>query len=91
MPARLTVHLLLAGVLFAEPGYRQVFDRMCAGPTGLVPARPSASVLRQARQRLDPAPFDLLRGPVAATAAQTRGRGPPVVVDGALAPVPVVQ
>jgi hypothetical protein len=52
VPARVTVYLLLAGALFAELGYRQVFDRLCAGLTGLAPVRPSGSALRQARQRL---------------------------------------
>ncbi|MFJ9777862.1 transposase domain-containing protein [Kitasatospora sp. NPDC101157] len=79
VPARVTVYLLLAGALFAELGYRQVFDRMCAGLAGLAPARPTASALRQARQRLGPAPlkvlFDLVRGPVATTAAQARWHG----------------
>ncbi|WP_253209352.1 transposase domain-containing protein [Streptomyces niphimycinicus] len=31
VPARVAVYLLLAGALFAELGYRQVFDRLCAG------------------------------------------------------------
>lgn len=93
VPARVTVYLLLAGALFAELGYRQVFDRLCAGAAGLVPARPSGSALRQARQRLGAAPlkalFDLVRGPVATVAAQTRWRGLLVVaVDGTLLPVP---
>ncbi|MGW2253770.1 IS4 family transposase [Kitasatospora sp. NPDC001660] len=93
MPARVTVYLLLAGALFAGLGYRQVFDRMCAGLTDLAPTRPGGSALRQARQRLGAAPmkalFDLVRGPVATTAAQARWRGLLVVaVDGTLLPVP---
>ncbi|MCX4759344.1 IS4 family transposase [Kitasatospora purpeofusca] len=93
VPARVTVYLLLAGALFAELGYQQVFDRLRAGLAGLAPARPSGSALRQARQRLGPAPlkalFDLVRGPAATTAAQTRWRGLLVVaVDGTLLPVP---
>lgn len=92
VPARVTVYLLLAGALFAELGYRQVFDRLCAGLAGLAPARPSGSALRQARQRLGAAPlkalFDMVRGPVATTAAQARWRGLLVVaVDGTLLPV----
>ncbi|MFF8996369.1 IS4 family transposase, partial [Streptomyces sp. NPDC014983] len=93
VPARVTVYLLLAGALFAELGYRQVFDRLCAGLAGLAPTKPSGSALRQARQRLGAAPlkalFDLVRGPVATVAAQTRWRGLLVVaVDGTLLPVP---
>ncbi|MGW0789831.1 IS4 family transposase [Streptomyces sp. NPDC002911] len=93
VPARVTVYLLLAGALFAELGYRQVFDRLCAGLAGQASARPSGSALRQARQRLGAAPlralFDLVRGPVATVAAQTRWRGLLVVaVDGTLLSVP---
>ncbi|MEV6013414.1 IS4 family transposase [Streptomyces sp. NPDC051976] len=93
VPARVTVYLLLAGALFNELGYRQVFDRLCAGLAGLPLVRPSGSALRQARQRLGPAPlkalFDLVRGPAATTAAAGRWRGLTVVaVDGTLLPVP---
>ncbi len=93
VPARVTVHLLLAGALFAGLGDRQVFDRMCAGLTDLAPAKPGGSALRQARRRPGAAPMkalsDLVRGPVATTAAQARWRGLLVVaVDGTLQPVP---
>ncbi|MFE0517140.1 IS4 family transposase [Streptomyces sp. NPDC058964] len=93
VPARVTVYLLLAGALFAELGYRQVFDRLCAGLAGLAPTKPSGSALRQARQRLGAAPlkalFDLVRGPVATVAARIRWRGLLVVaIDGTLLPVP---
>lgn len=82
-----------AGVFFSGLGYRQVFDRLCAGLAGLPVVRPSGSALRQARQRLGPAPmkalFDLVRGPAATTAAAGRWRGLRVVaVDGTLLPVP---
>jgi hypothetical protein len=78
LPARVVVYLVLASVLFTELGYRQVWSRLVSGlPAPL--ASPSASALRQARQRLGPAPlralFDLLRGPAATTARQTRWRG----------------
>ena len=77
LPARVTVYLLLAGCLFAEVGYRQVWHKLTAGLTGLVVADPSENALWQARARLGVAPvrwlFDLLRGP-AATAAGTRVR-----------------
>jgi Insertion element 4 transposase N-terminal/Transposase DDE domain len=79
LPSRVTVYLLLAAVLFAELGYRNVWQKMTAGLAGLPLKSPTASALRQARQRLGPAPlralFDLLRGPAATTARQTRWRG----------------
>jgi hypothetical protein len=93
VPARVTVYLLLAAALFIGLGYRQVFDRLCAGLAGLSPVRPSGSALRQARQRLGPAPmkalFDLVSGPAATAATAGRWRGLRVVaVDGTLLPVP---
>ncbi|MFG3702948.1 IS4 family transposase, partial [Micromonospora sp. NPDC047620] len=72
LPARVVVYLLLAGCLFADLGYRQVWQRLTAGLAGLSLSTPSGSALRQARQRLGTAPlralFDLLRGPAATTA-----------------------
>ncbi|RSN06811.1 IS4 family transposase [Nonomuraea sp. WAC 01424] len=93
VPARVTVYLLLAAAMFTGLGYRQVFDRLCAGLAGLAPVRPSGSALRQARQRLGPAPmkalFDLISGPAATAAAAGWWRGLRVVaVDGTLLPVP---
>ena len=74
LPSRVVVYLLLAGCLFAEYGYSQVWQQLTAGLGGLTLAEPSSSALRQARQRLGPAPlralFDLLRGPAATTATQ---------------------
>lgn len=90
VPARVVVYLLLAGCLFADCGYRMVWAKLVAGLRGLPVADPSGSALRQARQRLGPAPlralFDLLRGPAATSAvAAVRWRGLlPVVVDGTL-------
>jgi hypothetical protein len=79
LPARVVVYLLLAGCLFAEVGYRQVWSRLTAGLLGLPTCSPSGSALRQARQRLGPRPlqalFELVRGPAATTAAQVRWRG----------------
>ena len=79
LPARVTVYLLLAAALFAELGYRNVWQKLTAGLAGLPLRTPTASALRQARQRLGVAPlralFDLLRGPAATTARQTRWRG----------------
>ncbi|MGW9081411.1 transposase domain-containing protein [Streptomyces kronopolitis] len=93
VPARVTVYLLLAAALFNGLGYQQVFDRLCAGLAGLPLLRPSGSALRQARQRLGPAPmkalFHLVSGPAATTAAAGQWRGLRVVaVDGTLLPVP---
>ena len=76
LPARVVVYLLLAGCLFADLGYRQVWRRLTAGLDGLDVAAPTASAMAQARRRLGPGPlrelFALLRGPSAA-AARWRG------------------
>jgi hypothetical protein len=67
LPSRVVVYLLLAGCLFAELGYSQVWRRLAAGLDGLDVAAPTASALTQARRRLGPGPlrelFRLLRGP----------------------------
>jgi hypothetical protein len=67
LPARVVVYLLLAGCLFAELGYSQVWHRLTAGLDGLPAAAPTASAMTQARRRLGPGPlrelFALLRGP----------------------------
>jgi hypothetical protein len=69
LPSRVVVYLLLAGCLFAELGYRKVWQRLVAGLDGLPVASPGAAALRQARRRVGAAPlralFDLLRGPAA--------------------------
>ncbi|MFY1669539.1 transposase domain-containing protein [Plantactinospora sp. WMMB334] len=81
LPARVVVYPLLAGCLFAELGYQQVWQQLTAGLTGLDLTEPTSSALRQAaRQRLGPAPlralFDLLRGPAATTTTRAiRWRG----------------
>jgi hypothetical protein len=73
------MYVLLAGCLFAELGYRQVWAKFTSGLHPLPVASPTGSGLRQARQRLGPQPvqalFDLLRGPAATTAEQVRWRG----------------
>ncbi|WP_233160294.1 IS4 family transposase [Pseudonocardia sp. MH-G8] len=81
LPSRVVVYLLLAGGLFAELGYRQVWARMTAALAGLAPARPSPSALAQACRRIGPAPlralFDLPRGPASGlsrTGVWWRGR-----------------
>jgi hypothetical protein len=69
LPSRVVVYLLLAGCLFADLGYRKVWQRLVAGLDGLAVANPGSAALRQARQRVGVAPlralFDLLRGPAA--------------------------
>ena len=72
LPARVVVYLVLAGCLFTDRGYGQVWHRLVAGLGGLVVAAPTAAALTQARRRLGAAPlrvlFDLVRGPAATTA-----------------------
>jgi hypothetical protein len=67
LPARVVVYLLLAGCLFEELGYPQVWRRLAAGLGGVPAAAPAASAMTQARRRLGPGPlrelFFLLRGP----------------------------
>jgi hypothetical protein len=69
LPSRVVVYLLLAGALFAELGYGQVWARMVAGLDGLAVATPTVSALAQARRRIGVASlralFDLFRGPAA--------------------------
>ncbi len=90
LPARVVVYLILAGCLFAGLGYCLVWQQMTAGLAGLAVAEPTSSALRQARQRLGPAPlralFDLLRGPAATSATQAiRWRGLLLtVIDGTI-------
>jgi hypothetical protein len=73
LPSRVVVYLLLAGCLFAELGYQQVWHKLTAGLGSLPVARPSGNALWQARARLGAAPlrwlFDLLRGPATAITA----------------------
>ena len=77
LPARVVVYLLLAGCLFAELGYRQVWHKLTAGLGTLPVAHPGGNALWQARARLGAGPlrwlFDLLRGPATAI---TAGVGP---------------
>lgn len=69
LPSRVVVYLLLAGALFAEIGYTQVWARLVAGldPAGV--SRPGSSALSQAMRRVGPDPlrelFTLMRGPAA--------------------------
>lgn len=72
LPSRVVVYLLLAGALFTECGYRQVWARMTAGLDGLAVATPTAVALAAGRRRIGSAPlaalFELLRGPAAGPA-----------------------
>jgi hypothetical protein len=94
LPSRVVVYLLLAGCLFAELGYRRVWQRLVAGLEGLEVAGPSSAGLAQARRRVGVAPlralFDLLRGPAAvAPAGAVRWRGLLVcAIDGTTISVP---
>jgi len=76
LPSRVVVYLLLAGALFAEIGYRQVWARLVAGLDPAAVAAPGSSALSQALRRVGAAPlrelFTLLRGP-AVGAARWRG------------------
>ena len=86
LPARVVVYLVLAGCLFSELGYCQVWRRLGAGLDGLDVAAPTASAMTQARRRLGPEPlrelFFLLRGP---EPAGVRWRGLPVAaIDGTI-------
>ncbi len=63
LPARVGVYLLLAGCLFAELGYGQVWQRLTAGLDGLPLVTPTASALTRARRRLGSAPLQALFAP----------------------------
>ena len=54
LPAGVVVYLLLAGCLFSELGYPQVWRKLTAGLEGLPFAVPTASAVTQARRRLGP-------------------------------------
>lgn len=77
LPSRVAVYLLLAGALFAEIGYQQVWARLVAGLDPATVAAPGSSALSQALRRVGVAPlrelFTLVRGP-AIGAARWRGR-----------------
>lgn len=89
LPTRVVVYLLLAGVLFADVGYRQVMARLAAG-AGLEVRVPGSSALSQALRRIGIGPlrelFDLVRGPAARS---PRWRGLLVcAIDGTTMSVP---
>jgi transposase IS4-like protein/DDE family transposase len=93
LPSRVVVYVLLAGCLFAELGYRQVWHRLVAGLDGLDVPDPSSAALAQARRRVGVASlralFDLLRGPAVTSAGPVRWRGLLVcALDGTIMSVP---
>lgn len=84
LPSRVVIYLLLAGVLFADQGWKQVFSRLVAGLPEPVKS-PSASALSEAMRRVGVAPlrelFTLVKGPAVTGAHQvTRFAGRLVVV-----------
>ncbi|MFC9695115.1 IS4 family transposase, partial [Kribbella sp. NPDC056951] len=94
LPARVVVYLIVAGCLFPDLGYRQVWHRMVAGLQGVAVAAPTAAALTHARRRLGTGPlkalFDLVRGPAAPLAAAgIRWRGLLITaIDGTTLSVP---
>ncbi|MDR7381193.1 IS4 family transposase [Promicromonospora iranensis] len=91
LPGRVVVYLLLAGALFEDMGWRQVWARLVQALPGQV-AAPSSPAISQALRRVGIAPlaalFDLLRGP-AATTANVSWRGLLVcAIDGTQVSVP---
>src|SRR6266496_1671199 len=93
LPARVVVYLLLAGCLFAELGYQQVWRKLTAGLSAMPVASPSPAALSQARRRLSAKPlrwlFDLLRGAATVGAAGVGWSGLLVgAIDGTTMSVP---
>ncbi|WP_211218262.1 transposase domain-containing protein, partial [Ruania albidiflava] len=92
LPSRVVVYLLLAGALFAEQGWQQVWGRLSSGLSVLVP-RPAKSSIVQAMRRVGPGPlrelFTLLAGSAATHAEDSvRFAGRLVVaIDGTQIPV----
>lgn len=70
LPSPQVIYLLLTGVLFADLGWRQVYNRLTASWVQ-PPTPPAASSISQAMRRVGPAPlrnlFDLLSGPATTT------------------------
>ncbi|MEO3807354.1 IS4 family transposase, partial [Nonomuraea sp. B1E8] len=94
LPSRVAVYLVLAGALFPELGWQQVWQRLTAGLSGLSIASPTGAAMAQARRRLTAAPIrwllELLRGPAAGIATPgTRWHGMLVcAIDGTVMSVP---
>src|SRR5699024_6445150 len=66
LPSRVVVYLLLAGVLFAGQGWKQVWSRLNGGLAGPMAAPPAGSALTEAMRRIGAGPlrelFTLLAG-----------------------------
>lgn len=92
LPSRVVVYLLLAGALFAEQGWQQVWSRLTSGLAAPI-RRPSKSSITQAMRRVGPGPlrelFTLLAGPAPARSGQAvRFAGRLVLaIDGTQIPV----
>lgn len=93
LPSRVVVYLLLAGALFAEQGWQQVWARLTGG-LGVPAPRPAKSSITQAMRRVGPGPlrelFTLLAGPApthAEGSARFAGRLV-VAIDGTQIPAP---
>ncbi|WP_345075414.1 IS4 family transposase, partial [Paeniglutamicibacter cryotolerans] len=93
LPSRVVVYLLLAGALFADQCWKQVYSRLVSGLS--VPGKiPAASALSQAMHRVGPAAlrelFTLLKGPaVSKQKHETRLAGRLVLaIDGTQIAVP---
>ncbi|MCX4094711.1 IS4 family transposase [Nocardia sp. alder85J] len=67
LPSRVVVYLLLAGALFEQIGYRQVWARLVSGLGDVPVPAPASSAVTQALRRVGPAPlralFALVAGP----------------------------
>ena len=74
VPARVTVYLLLAAVLFNGLGYRQVFDRLCAGLSGTGSRVPSTATTLRPRHR--PTAVAVAAGPLTRENRAFIGAGP---------------
>lgn len=87
LPSRVVIYVLLAGVLFADQGWKQVYSRLVSGLPEPVKS-PSASALSEAMRRVGAAPlrelFTFVKGPAVTGANQvTRFAGRLVVaIDG---------
>lgn len=93
LPSRVVVYLLLAGALFEDLGWGQVWARLTASLPGSFPV-PAGASLTEAMRRVGPGPlqalFDLLKGGAATTArpAAWFARRLVVAIDGTQIAVP---
>ena len=75
LPSRVVVYLVVAGALFAECGYQQVWARLVAGLDPIAAANPSAAALAAARRRIGTAPLRELFNLLATSAAGPGTKG----------------